>query len=319
MAKETNTDKKRRKKGAEEKFGKKLMRFTSLRALFEILEWGGIPLFDDSRWPDRCDQAYLERGCRELKASRFGVMCFMDPAARVKGYGKDSRNLKKDCTKEELKIQEGQIWETSAHWEVYSREGFDGDLRKIENLGVSLKFDSEKLRDLLKKHFDWSQMQEGKDWFFRGMDYQPFGQYRQGMTLDGRLAEGADWFFLKRNAFEWEQERRLIVLNQYGLRADVRRGGATAFVEFKEEEDWSVLESLTFSPACREETEAIRKLIMLYAQTHKERFSKGDRLVWLDRLLKNSHKSRIYDNTSVISFAEGENPSKRNKAVKTAK
>ena len=268
---------------------KKLMRFMTLRSLVEIFEWGGIPLFDGSHWNDRCDLAFLERGCRELGGARFGVICFFDTEKRAAG-SEDVDETDRDM-----------LWETSAHWEVYARGAFVDDPEDFLNIGVAVKFDCQKLFEAAKKSF------EKNAWFFAKMNYAGFQAYRKGAP-NGKQ----EWLFLKRDAFEWENEMRLVALDQPEcmIPTEARKNGAKAIISLEKD----VIESVTFSPLCKSHcaprcvpsTECIQTQIKHHMVCRRKRNGdvwSADSIKMFNELLENSHRSGIFDNKSVLNVA----------------
>ena len=202
-----------------------LSHFTTLETLFHMFEWGGIPLYDVSRWDDLADRAMVGRGCKRLGASWYGVMCFMGSDFVLK----DGKTVDQ-C-------------ETYAHWKVYSKPlNVDVPSEAIK-MGVRIDFYAAELKGVVQKC--------NADAVLGEIEYAGFSKYLDTVRKSNAKRNP---FFVKRAAYLWENEFRLLVFDQRlsDVPLAARETGAKAFVPVKK---WSkLIRNIAYSPLCKTES-----------------------------------------------------------------
>lgn len=279
-----------------EKTPKMLMRFTRLEDLFHMFEWGGIPLYDASRWDDQVDQAMMKRGCRELSASRYGVISFLEPIKWSSKHNSD-------------------VWETYAHWKIYANGGSIARPEDAGTLGICLKFDFSKLETMVNNLKGAGFLHLGK------VEYKPFGEFRKSDGLSP-----CDWFFRKRPEYFFENEYRVIILDQQMNTPSKKLAffnGASAFIPFnwkknENDVDWNrkgfVISDVTFSPFCTSpsfpkhapDTACLREWVLFCREYREKQMGKK----WSESAVKAfeelisacSHRAGLIDNKDVLQI-----------------
>ena len=264
-----------------------LSHFTTLETLFHMFEWGGIPLYDASRWDDLVDRAMVELGCKELGAVRYGVMCFMNSDFVVKDG--DKTKSVDQC-------------ETYAHWKVYSKPLNVDVPSEALKMGIRIDF----RRDVLMNQVGESNVNAVAG----NIEYVDFRKYSK---VAKTMPKDKCAFFIKRAAYSWENEARLIVLDQRldDISEDARKSGATAFVPIA---DWhDLIRNIVYSPLCKIETYPgvpQAEQIQYYAKEslHRRCLSvkcweseAKDRCV---ELLNSGYRSGVLDNETALSSAD---------------
>ena len=269
---------------------KVLSRFTRLETLFEMIELGGIPLRGPDRWDDICDKAFFERGCRDT-GSRCGVVCLT---------GVDLQNA-----------DENGVFpkETSAHWKIYAGEPVIDNPMNCFNIGIRIDFNGEKLKTLTGIPNDKFEI--------RRMHYVGHSEYlsaAQGLNDNPEACGGAkEWLFLKREAYLWENEWRLVSFAepqdaQFSKRDKSIRGFVpvgTSDVEWKD-----LIKGIVFSPCCtlknssrRAEIELLRECarsaLNLYVLGH-DCWTEGKKDL-VNRYINESYRSGVLDNKSILA------------------
>ena len=262
-----------------------LVRFTRMESLFEMFALGGIPLFGTERWDDLCDRALVERGCKALDVTRCGIMCFMDCGEWINGNGKENEDRKR---------------ETYAHWKVYGT-------------GKNVDVYSEALSQIIRIDFKRSELEKcvvetNVDAVLGKVDYKEYGEYCSIESHDNPCK----LLFEKRNAYEWEQESRLVVFDQ-DLKFVKRHVGWTSANAFIRVENFrKLIKGIVYSPFCTTSyfpSAPRTKELQFYAlkafAEWKLRNSVRDarKLEYCEMLLRKGHRSGILDNDRVLSDA----------------
>lgn len=267
----------------KEEMPKTLMRFTRLEDLFHMFEWGGIPLYDASRWDDQVDREFLKR---ETGGNSYGVMCFMHDEKE-----KEDKTLK--------------VRETYAHWKVYA-PGANVDVPSdLLKLGIRIDFDMEKLPQTARTGI-------------RKVNYCTYDECRKREYDDKALGEWS-WGFSKRNAYEWENEWRLLVMNDGCTSTKTPKRempGVTAFIEVKPGALRSAIQQVVFSPFAKLEsnpllapaTECIRNHILDLWDRRCENSALcnvpiADEHELASLIVEHSYRSRILDNDELLKAA----------------
>ena len=237
---------------------KVLLRYTTLENLVRMFELKGIPLYDGSKWLDKCDYAFVQRGKHEIGADRVGILPCMAP---------------------DLADRKERVWETSAHWDCYTRPREEKDA--LGNLGVCIQFNAAELIGQLK----------GQQAICRRVQYLKYEQYKDCESWGKNAPES--WFFTKRNAFQWEQEYRIVVIDQ--PEAEIR-DAATAFIPVADMSN--VVRNVVISPFCKEKVGDVRGEIRNYAQ---DRLSETEMKAMLDKV---SYCCKIFDYDDILNMAE---------------
>ena len=261
-----------------------LMHFTDLEGLFRMFELGGIPLYDASRWDDVCDSAMVERGCKEIGVTRFGVLCLMksDFASHTSQGMKDFDQC-----------------ETYAHWKAYTKSvHVDVPLEAVK-MGVRIDFKIKGLVTALESVKSAALLSPMS--YFSYKDYKDFSK-----TLDGEKSA----LLRKRAAYLGENEVRLLVFDQKlsKIPITVRRTGATAFIPVS---NWkSLIRNIVFSPLCKMEKypgSPDVDQIRYYAEEALNRRRRENKY-WSTKaelacrhLLKGAYRSGILDNEDVLN------------------
>lgn len=265
---------------------KRLMRFTTLGSLLNMLRWGGIPLYDGSRWDDKCDFEFLKRGCRQIGKggeTEIGVFCCMNP--ELADSAADDKSL---------------LWETAAHWGYYSKDAIVSE-KNIEKLGICIQFDFDEFVNLANEN----------GVLHRDVQYLPYAELRK-MKSDLPCA----WFFTKRDAFQWEREYRFIAIGQNGIPEAAAKDHATGFLKpIGEEMDWEkLIKEVVITPFSEEECK--KCLFGAVEKKIEEALKKiGRKSIWDGE--RHIHRSGIFDNKQIMDAAQNDLKGKERERCKT--
>ena len=220
-----------------------LARYTRLEALFEMIELGGVPLYGTEHWDDECDKEFVRQGCQEVKMSRCGIMCFSRAKKGKAENGSEAGQKGKE--------REKWIWpqEVSAQWLTSGSSVMMDDPIACLNARIRIEFDGDKLLEDLNPQTKSAQLPgKGPVLLFDKMDYRPFQKYLESASS----CQSTNWFFYKRAAYSWEQEWRLVALNQKISSKKAKKAGAKGFipvVQGKDPSRWNeVIKRVVFSP-----------------------------------------------------------------------
>ena len=284
-----------------------LARYTRLEALFEMIELGGVPLYGIERWDDECDKAFVKRGCEacDVAESECGIICF----SRAREDEIDAAGEKVLRPKE-----------TSAMWLLNDKPPKMNDSEACRKTRIRIEFNEKKLlepvRGMLQSAQDF-KIKDGPLWLFDEMKYEPFQNY----LAKAKDCKGAEWFFLKRAAYSWESEWRLITLNQAAQSSKIKGIIPVAPDKWRE-----VIERVVFSPYSSEDVDGRQKVltkiktIRSYAREALKKYRQGKN-GWSDEMERRvcelwekgyGYRSGVLDNVQVLTAAKA-------KTVKPAK
>ena len=283
-----------------------LARYTRLEALFEMINLGGVPLYGTEHWDDECDKECVRQGCKwcGVEEKDCGIICF----ARARGneVGAD---------------EEKMIWplETSAHWLLNNQPAMMNDADACLKTRIRIEFVQNKLLDCLStppiKARDFKGV-DGDLWMFDEMDYESFREYR----AKAKKANKASWFFLKRDAYFWEGECRLVALKQNHDPKKANKG----FIRVSDKQWEEVIKRIVFSPYSSEYVNGERvtltdiKDIRFYAERALKRYRR-ERNGWNDEMedlvrklwgAGRGYRSGVLDNATVMAAAKKSNATK---------
>ena len=277
-----------------------LSRYTRLEALFEMLELGGIPLYGTERWDDECDKAFVRRGCAAGGTDQCGILCLV--------------GMEKKDIRDAIKNSREYVWsrETYGHWKIYTPSSA---VSSPLDFGIRIDFDKKMLDTLIAR-----MTKERVCCRLDKMSYKPYEKY-----LSAAGNPNKDWFFLKRDAYKWEMEHRLVVLGQNKIPSRAKDRGARGFIKINgvwksDKRLWlRLIKNVVFSPFCHLQgspTALDTELIRFYAVRSLERYCAGKKewtrakVKWTQDFLNSCARSGILDNTRVLTAMQNASSAK---------
>ena len=267
-----------------------------------MFEWGGIPLYDASRWDDLVDKCFLEKGIEMEygKDTPYGVLCFLDCIPQfIEMKRQVSRGIRGSSPKEDRHYGIAMLRETSAHWAVYGGYGKTGDRSDVFRFGVRIDFNKEWLDVWAKK-----EKRNGMDVIWGKVHYVTAQEMLDGM----RKQRFENMALRKRNAYKWENERRLIILNQKNVKPEARENGAKAYIKI---DDWNAaIRRIVFSPyikPCNLPDRIpsddcvfvfVMKCLQCYCENRKKNWGRQCSDQWrktAERFIQDAHRSGVLD------------------------
>ena len=267
-----------------------LSRFTTLEDLFHMFEWGGIPLYDASRWDDLVDKSFLEKAIEKRYGALapYGVLCFLDSVPTDRDDNKsNAANV------------------TSAHWAIYGGYGRLGDRSDVLRFGVRIDFNKA-----------WLEKQAA---LMREKANVVCGEVKYVSSLLNSRASFKHMVLSKRYAYEWEKEWRLLAIGQEQLPDEVLLNGAQAFIKV---DNWKkAIQRIVFSPYIKPcnlpdrvpSIGCVRLFVCLcldsYCTNKRKESDESNEDSWLTKIedfimSRKCHRSEVLDSKLLLKKAE---------------